>query len=128
MFRSHLLPRFATTLLMVVSLLFAQVASATCVCAAAADQVAMAKMMASGQPCDGMDAAQPVPCHLQGAAVSPTFEVVKVASAWLPAIVQMLVVPLVLDPADAAALAVAASVPVRPPPDPVFLATLRLRV
>ncbi len=128
MFRRHLLPRCATTLLMIVSLLFSQLVQATCVCPFAGDQAAMAQRMASGEPCDGMDTAQPAPCHSQGAVVSPAFEVVKAASPWLPALVQMLVVPLVLDRADATALTVAASVPVRPPPDPVFLATLRLRV
>jgi hypothetical protein len=128
MLRDHLLPRLATTLWMVVSLLFSQLAAATCVCPATADQVTMAQKMASGEPCDGMDTAQPAPCHSQGAVVSPAFDVVKAASPWCPAIVQVLVVPPVLDRDDAAALTVAATVPVRPPPDPIFLATLRLRV
>jgi hypothetical protein len=122
MTRRHLPLRFATTLWIVVSLLFSQLALANYVCPSSA------RMMASGEPCEGMDSAQPVLCHQHGAAASQTFEVVKVVSPSLPAIVQVLVVPLVLDPADAVAVSITATVPVRPPPDPLFLSTLRLRV
>ena len=128
MSRRRIPTRFATTLLMAVSLLFSQLALANYVCPATANGAAMAQMMASGEPCDGMDSAQPVLCHQHGAAASQSFEVVKVASPSLPAIVQVLIVPLVPDRADAAALSVTAAVPVRPPPDPIFLSTRRLRV
>ena len=128
MSRRHLASRFATTLWMVVSLLFSQLALASYACPAMNNGEAMARMMASGEPCDGMDAAQPVLCHQHGADLSKSFEVAKLASPSLPAIIQMLVVPLVLDPADAAALSITATVPVRPPPGPVFLSTRRLRV
>jgi hypothetical protein len=40
----------------------------------------------------------------------------------------VLVVPLVLEAQLAAAISVAATPEIRPPPDPVFLATRRLRV
>ena len=120
--------RFATTLWMVVSLLFSQLALASYACPAMSNGEAMAQMVASGEPCDGMDSAQPVLCHQHGADLSKSFEVAKLASPSLPAIVQVLVVPLVFDPADAAASSITATVPVRPPPGPIFLSTLRLRV
>ena len=122
MFRHRLPLRLATTLLMVVSLLFSQLVLANYVCPGTA------QMMATGEPCEGMDAAQPVLCHQHGATATPSFEVVKAASPSLPAIVQVLVVPLALDPADTAAVSLTVTRPMRPPPDPIFLATLRLRV
>ena len=128
MSRHQLSFRLVTTLWMVASLLFSQLALASYACPAMNNGAAMAQMMASGAPCDGMDSAQPVLCHQHGADLSKSFEVVKVASPSLPAIVQVLVIPIVLDPADAAALSITATVPVRPPPGPIFLSTLRLRV
>lgn len=117
-----------TTFLVVLSLLFSQLALASYVCPGAPDAPSMAEMMAAGEPCEGMDTAQPVLCYQHAADMSLSFEPVKLATPSLPAIVQMLVVPLVLV-AEGHALPVQA-VPERqhPPPDPVFLATRRLRV
>lgn len=117
-----------TAFVVVLSLLFSQLALANYVCAGAADAVAMAEMMAAGEPCEGMDSAQPVLCHQYAADMSLSFEPVKVATPSLPAIVQVLVVPLVLEAQLAAAISIAATPEIRPPPDPVFLATRRLRV
>ena len=112
----------------IVSLLFSQLALASYVCPAVADAVAMAEMMAAGEPCEGMDSAQPVLCHQHAADMTLSHEQVKVATPSLPAVIQVLVVPLVLEAQLAAASPVAATPQLRPPPDPLFLSTLRLRV
>ncbi|MGO4390531.1 hypothetical protein AB4Z46_04155 [Variovorax sp. M-6] len=117
-----------TTFAVVLSMLFAQLALASYVCPGAADAVAMAQMMAAGEPCEGMDSAQPVLCHQHAADMSLSYEQVKVATPSLPAIIQVLVVPLVLDAQRAVAHPAAAAPELRPPPDPLFLSTLRLRV
>ncbi|HSI56774.1 MAG TPA: hypothetical protein VLA16_04405 [Ideonella sp.] len=113
---------------MVLSLLFSQLALANYVCPAQADAQAMAEAMAAGQPCEGMDPAQPTLCHQHAADAAQSFEAVKLPSASLPAVLQVLEVPRILDTAEAVALPVAATAQARPPPDPLFLSTLRLRV
>jgi hypothetical protein len=118
-----------TAFVVVLSLLVAQLAVASYVCPAQADAAAMAAMMAAGQPCEGMDQAQPTLCHQHAAAAAQSFESVKkLPAASLPAIVQMLVLPSPLEARSATPLPVATANPVRPPPDPLFLSTLRLRV
>ena len=79
-----------TTFCVVLSLLFSQLALARYVCPAEADAAAMAAMMASGEPCSGMDQAQPVLCHQHSAGAAQSFEAVKVPAPSLPAIVQVL--------------------------------------
>jgi hypothetical protein len=132
MFRRRSPHRLMTALFVVVSLLFAQLALASYVCPAAADTTAMAQMMAAGEPCEGMDAAQPALCHEHAASASQSFQVVKVATPSPPMIVQVLVVPVALDEsialAFALALSTAATPEAKPPPDPIYLSTLRLRV
>ena len=115
-------------LAVVISLLFSQLALASYVCPGASDAEAMAEMMATGKPCEGMDAAQPVLCHQYATNMPLSFEPVKLATPSLPAILQVLVVPLLFDAQLAIATAVATPPELRPPPDPVFLSTLRLRV
>jgi len=110
------------------SLLFSQLALASYVCPGVADAVAMAEMMAAGEPCEGMDSAQPVLCHQHAADMTLSHEQVKVATPSLPAVIQVLLVPLVLEAQLAAASPVPAAPQLRPPPDPLFLSTLRLRV
>jgi hypothetical protein len=122
------LHRLSATIVVVLSLLFSQLASASCVCPGQADAVAMAQMMASGQPCEGMDQAQPVLCHQHAASAAQSFEAVKLPAASLPMLVQVLVMPPVLQAGEAVALPVASAPEARPPPDPIFLSTLRLRV
>ncbi|RCW66074.1 hypothetical protein [Pseudorhodoferax soli] len=117
-----------TTFCVVLSLLFSQLALARYVCPAEADAAAMAAMMASGEPCSGMDQAQPVLCHQHSAGAAQSFEAVKVPAPSLPAIVQVLVVPLVLQDLLAGRAPVADYTQARPPPDTLFLSTLRLRV
>jgi len=120
--------RLTTTFFVVLSLLFSQLALANYVCPGQADAAAMAEMMASGEPCEGMDQAQPVLCHQHSAAAVQSFEAVKLPAASLPMVVQVIVMPLVLQAIEAEALPVASAPEARPPPDPLFLSTLRLRV
>jgi len=69
---------------------------------------------------------QYAPGYATGTAQS--FEAVKLPAASQPAIVQVLVLPLALDADESSAVPRAASAEARPPPDPIFLSTLRLRV
>ncbi len=84
--------------------------------------------MASATPCDGMDSAAPVLCRQHATDTSQSFEMAKVATPTLPIVVQVLVLPLLLDSAKAVALPFCERPEGQPPPDPVFLQTLRLRV
>ena len=118
-----------TAFAVVLALLFSQLALASYVCPGAADAAAMAEMMAAtGEPCEGMDAAQPVLCHQHAADMSLSFEPVKTATPSLPAIVQVLALPVVLASQGHALPQQARPERQHPPPDPVFLATRRLRV
>lgn len=120
--------RLTATIVVVLSLLFSQLALANYVCPGQADAAAVAEMMAAGEPCEGMDPAQPVLCHQHSAGAAQSFEAVKLPAASAPMVVQVLVLPLVLDAVEAEALPAASAPEARPPPDPLFLATLRLRV
>lgn len=109
------------------SLLFSQLALASYVCPAMSDAAAMAETMAAGEPCAGMDTDQPVLCHQYSSGTSLSVEQVKLATPSLPAVVQVLIVPLVLV-SESQDLPLLRTPEQRPPPDPVFLATRRLRV
>ena len=122
------LHRLATALFVVMSLLFSQLAMASYNCPAAAAPAAMAAMMATGAPCDGMDTAQPARCHQQATGAPQSFEAVKGPVPSLPMVIHVLQLPLVLDAAEAVAIPAADTPEARPPPDPLFLSTLRLRV
>ena len=124
----HRLHRLATTFFVVLSLLFSQLALAQYVCPQASDAEVMAAMMEAGQPCDGMDPDQPVLCHQHAADPAKTFEAIKLPAAAQPAVIQVLELPLVLEAEAARAVPPTATGEARPPPDPLFLATLRLRV
>jgi len=117
-----------TTFFVVLSLLFSQLALASYVCPGVQDADSMAEMMAAGAPCEGMDMAQPVLCFQHAADMSLSFEPVKLATPSLPATVQIVVMPLVLVSEGHALPRQAVPERQHPPPDPVFLATRRLRV
>lgn len=121
------LHRLTTTVFVVLSLLFSQLALASYVCPGRAD-AAMAQRMAAGEPCEGMDQAQPVLCHQHAAGATPSFEALKLPAVFVPMVVQVLVLPMVLEAAHAQVLPVTSAPETRPPPDPIFLSTLRLRV
>ena len=119
------LHRLTTTFFVALSLLFSQLALAQYVCPQQADAEAMAARMAAGTPCDGMEPQQPVLCHQHCADPGETFEAVKLPTVSLPTVVQVLELPPVRE------VRVVAPPPpseARPPPDPLFLSTLRLRV
>jgi hypothetical protein len=120
--------RLATTFFVVLSLLFSQLALANYACPALADAAAMTAMMAAGEPCDGMDTAQPALCHEHAFKAAQSFEASKLPVVSLPMVVQVLLLPLVLDAPRSTQVPVAATAEAQPPPDPLFLATLRLRV
>lgn len=122
------LPRCLTAFFVALSLLFSQLALASYVCPGAPDAPSMAEMMATGAPCEGMDMAQPVLCHQHAADMSLSFEPVKLSTPSLPAIVQVVVMPLVRASAGRVLPPQAEPERQHPPPDPVFLATRRLRV
>jgi hypothetical protein len=122
------LHRLATAFFVVMSLLFSQLALARYVCPQQADTQAMAAMMKAGTPCDGMDADQPALCHQHAADASQSFEAVKLPTASLPLLIQVLELPLVVEAEQASVVPPTARSEAQPPPDPLFLATLRLRV
>lgn len=122
------LHRLATTFIMVLSLLFSQLALASYVCPLDADADAMAAMVQAGQPCEGIDTQQPALCHEHSANPAKTFEAVKLPAVALVAVIQVLELPFVLDALEAHAVPATASSEGHPPPDPLFLTTLRFRV
>ena len=125
--RRHLL-RCKAVALVVVSLLFSQLASAAYVCPAMTDPSAMAAMVAAGLPCEGTDAAQPALCHEHAADPARLFELAHAAAPTLPAVMQVLPIPPAPDVHSALPMPPAGRAETRPPPDPIFLSTLRLRV
>jgi len=118
--------RSPTSWLVIVALLFAQLALASYVCPSAQER--MSESMAAGMPCDGDDPALPALCHQHATDASQSFEMARAAAPSLPTVVQMLVVPAVHDLARPLLVPFGERPEARPPPDPVFLQTLRLRV
>ena len=115
--------------LVILSLLFSQLALAAYVCPGVATPTGMAERMAAGLPCEpGADEAQPVLCHQHAIDPSRLFEVAHAAAPSLPAVVHVLLIPVTPDMGEALELPPASTAEARPPPDPLFLATLRLRV
>jgi len=127
MFRRRI-HRLTTAFFVVLSLLFSQLALANYVCPQQTEATAMAEMMASGVPCEGMDKDQPSLCAEYSKGTVQSFETIKVPTVSLPAVVQVLELPLKLDADEARADPLAATPEARPLPDPLFLSTLRLRV
>jgi hypothetical protein len=123
--RSH---RLTTALFVVLSLLFSQLALASYVCPGPSDTEAMAARMAAGLPCDGMDPVRPALCHQHAADPGQAFEAAKLPIVGQPAIAQVLELPLLLETDLAGAVASTPASVARPPPDPLYLSTLRLRV
>jgi hypothetical protein len=124
-----------TAIFAVLALLFSQLALAAYVCpglGSAAGATAMAERMAAGEPCDGMvDSAQPVLCHTHCADAPQSADTAPVPVPALPGLLQAWPMPMgpALLAADAQAPARrAADAAPRPPPEPLFLSTLRLRV
>lgn len=119
--------RLATVLFAVVSLLLSQLALARYVCP---PQVVdgVAAVMRAGQPCAGMDAEQPSLCHQHAADPGQSLEAVKLPAAPLPVGVLMFERPAGVEVAPLPPALRRTATEGRPPPDPLFLATLRLRI
>ena len=122
--------RRLTALFALVALLFAQLALAAYVCPAQQEALAMAAMRLAGEPCEsGQDALQPVLCHQHATAPAQSPEPAQSPVASLPALLSL--TPLVRA-ADRSALVGPApphaDAPGGPPPDPLYLATFRLRI
>jgi hypothetical protein len=131
--------RLTTTFFVVLSLLFSQLALANYVCPEPAQGPAEMPAMqtAAGEPCESMgmaagqamDQEQPVLCHQHCVNAPQSFDPVQVPAVSLPAVVQVLVVPHPMDAGATASVVFAQAARERPPPpDPLFLSTLRLRV
>ena len=122
--------RLSTAVMVVLSLLFAQLALANYVCPTGtpAEQVVME--MAPGEPCGGMaaDQSQPVLCLQHCTNAPQSFDPVQVPTVSLPAVVLVLVIPALLDSEASESAVMTDAGQARPPPDPLFLSTLRLRV
>lgn len=117
-----------TVVLVVLSLLFSQMALAAYVCPVEASPAGMAEMMAAGMPCEGADTVQPALCHQHAVDLSRLFELAQAAAPTLPAVIQVLLIPASPDVNDAVVIPPASTPEAQPPPDPIFLSTLRLRV
>ena len=129
--------RLATSFLVVLSLLFSQLALANYVCAPAEAQDESGQMeMAAGEPCECMDMSagktmdqeQPVLCLQHCMNAPQSFDPLQVPAVSLPAVVQVLVVPVLVDDSLAGSVVSSHAGRERPPPEPLFLSTLRLRV
>lgn len=120
--------RLTTTLFVVLSLLFSQLALANYVCPQQAEAAAMAEMMASGMPCEGMDAEQPTLCAQFSASAPQSPDTAKTPTLAASIAVQVLVLPFKLLAGETQSVPLTARPQARPPPGPLFLSTLRLRV
>jgi hypothetical protein len=120
--------RCLTSWFVVTALLFSQLALASYVCPGLSAQERMSERMAAGLPCDGEDSTMPVLCHQHATDASQSFEMARLAAPSLPVVAQMLVVPASQDVARPLVVPFGERPEARPPPDPLFLLTLRLRV
>jgi hypothetical protein len=128
MFGRRLLAARRTVFCMVVSLLVSQSALASYLCPAMSPSPHDMATMATGMPCDGSDAAQPALCHQHAADPGQVVQPAQAVPPSLHAIVQILVIPAAAPTSDVVAMPRASAREAWPPPDPVFLATRRLRV
>ena len=90
-------------MVVVLSLLFSQLALASCLCPAEAPPHDMAAMMAAGVPCEEMDESPPALCHQHAADPGQVAQAAQVLAPSLPIVIQILWLPLAL-PADAVAV------------------------
>ena len=119
--------RCLTSLVVVMALLFSQLALASYVCPGLSSEERMSQKMAAGIPCDGDDPSLPLLCHQHATDASQSFEMAKVAAPSLPVVVQMVVLPGLHDWARPLVVPFGERPEARPPPDPLFRQTLRLR-
>lgn len=131
MFRRRI-HRLSTTLALVASLLLSQWAMANYVCPvegqAEAAMQAMLERMAAGEPCSGMDESQPAMCHQHVLGSPQSLEASGFPPLTLPAVIRLVILPVLLTEPGGYLVAPAQLVEPRPPPAALFLSTLRLRV
>jgi hypothetical protein len=123
-----------TACLAVLVLLWSQLALAAYACPGTG-AAAMAERMAAGQPCDGMadagDTAQPALCHQHCADASQSADTAQPPVPTLPMMLLAWPAPVRLLPGVPGAVPPVqgvAGTALRPPPNPLFLSTMRLRV
>ena len=127
MFRLRRVLGRKTILFVAFSLLMSQLAMANYLCPAETPPHDMAAMMAAGVPCEEMDRSQPTLCHQHAADPGQLAQGAQVLAPALAAAGQVLVLrPLPFQ--EAVPVPQASTPEAQPPPDPIFLATLRLRV
>ena len=119
--------RRMTSWIVVVAMLFSQFALASYACTGNSAEGRMSDRMDSGMPCDGDDPSSPVLCHQHAVDASQSFELSKVAAPTLPVLLHMFVLPSLNDWARPLLLPFGERPEAQPPPDPLFLQTLRLR-
>ena len=117
-----------TIVFVVLSLLLSQLALANYLCPAQVPTPPMAAMMAAGVPCEEMDTTQPALCHQHAADPGQVVQAAQVLAPSLPALIQVLVFAPLSSVTASVAVPRASTPEAQPPPDPIFLATLRLRV
>ena len=118
--------RRLTSWFVVAALLFSQLALASYVCPGLSGDKPMSETM-SDVPCDGDDPSMPVLCHQHATDASQAFDMAKVAAPSLPTVVQLIVMPRLLYWEKHVVVLFGYVPEARPPPDPLFLQTLRLR-
>lgn len=112
----------------VFALLFAQMALAAYLCPTQSAAHEMEQTMEPGVPCEGMDSSQPALCHQHCVDEGATAEALKLPAATQPAIVSLVLIRLVRAAETERPMLPAATPTGQPPPRPLFLSTLRLRV
>lgn len=121
------LHRLGSTILVVLAVLFSQLALASYICAVVPQAGPAAMAMPGGEPCEGMDAEQPNLCFQHCSDAPQNFDPLKLPAAGVPAMAQVAVIHRVLDDTLDRGPRARPAEPLAPP-DPIFLSTLRLRV
>jgi len=127
MFSRHL-HRCLTAIVVALAMLTSPLALARHRCVGASDAAMMAAMMKAGVPCPGMDRADPARCQPGPTDTMAAFQEFRLPVAFLTVLVHVLELPPATTSDGAEAIPVAATAEAQPPPDPLFLSTLRLRV
>jgi hypothetical protein len=124
------LHRCLTALVVALAVLASPLALARYLCHGQPDALMMATMAKSGIPCAGMDQAESVLCQPSPDEAMAAFQALRLSAAPVPVLVllHVLELPRPMEPDRAQAIPLAATPEAQPPPDPIFLSTLRLRV
>lgn len=118
-----------TAILAVCLLLFAQLALAGYLCPQFTPTQSQAPMVMDGDmPCEGMDASQPALCHAHCTDDGATVVSLNAPAVAPPAVHDLLTLTLARLVEQAERKPLATEPAAQPPPEPLFLSTLRLRV